>query len=103
MLRITELLPAGDLTTPNSALQVEWFYTSFHKSDCLEYVRSRRRLVDETLTTLAQYFESIHDAWLTNGTLQKKCDNQIRQAARCDYRHKLQSHYHDKLKRIADK
>ena len=103
MLRIAELLPAGDLATPNSALQVEWFYTSFHKSDCSEYVRSRRRLVDEMLTTLAQYFESIHDAWVTNGTLQKKCDNQIRQAACCDYHHKHQLRYNDKLKCIADK
>ena len=32
MLRIMELLPAEDLATPNAALQVEWFYMSFHKT-----------------------------------------------------------------------
>ena len=103
MLRIKELLPAGDLATPNSALQVEWFYKSFHKSDRSEYVQSRRRLVDEMITTLAQYFESIHDVQVIDGMLQKKREDQIRQAAHRDYRHKLQSHYHDKLKRITNK
>ncbi len=33
MLRIAELLPEGDIVSPNAALQVEWFYMSFHKSD----------------------------------------------------------------------
>jgi hypothetical protein len=74
MLQNAELLPKGDLATPNSALQVEWFYMSFHKSDCSEYVQSGRRLVDETLTTLAQYFKSIHTAQVTDGTLQRQPD-----------------------------
>jgi hypothetical protein len=38
MLRISELLPAGDIPTPNAALQVEWFYMSFHHSDRSVYV-----------------------------------------------------------------
>ena len=33
MLRIAALMPAGDIPTPNEALQVEWFYMTFHKSD----------------------------------------------------------------------
>ena len=74
MLRLAELLPAEDLATPNSALQVEWFYMSFHKSDCSEYVQSGCRLVDETLTTLVQYFESIHTAQVTDGMLQRRPD-----------------------------
>jgi hypothetical protein len=78
MLRIAELLPEGDLTKPNAALQVEWFYMSFHNSNRLEYVRSGLRLCDETLTTLAQYFESIHNARVNDGLLQKKREDQIR-------------------------
>jgi hypothetical protein len=76
---------------------------SFHKSDLSEYVQSGRRLCDETLTTLVQYFERIHNARVGDGSLQRKHKDQIRQAARREYRHELQSHYHDKLKHIANK
>ena len=92
MLRIAGLLPEGDLAEPNAALQVEWFYMSFHKSDRSEYVRSGHRLCDESLATLTQYFESIHNARIGDGLLQKKCEDQVRQAARRDY-----------LKNIVDK
>jgi hypothetical protein len=30
MLWILEMLPAGDISTPNAALHLEWFYMSFH-------------------------------------------------------------------------
>jgi hypothetical protein len=51
MLRIAELMPAGDIPPPNKALQVEWFYMTFHKTDRLEYVRSGRQLDDETIVS----------------------------------------------------
>ncbi len=59
MLCITKLIPKGDIPEPNDTLQVQWFYMSFHCSDRTEYVRSGRKLDDETLQTLAEYFESI--------------------------------------------
>jgi hypothetical protein len=77
MLRISELLPAGDILPPNAALQVEWFYMSFHCSDRSEYVRSGRKLVDETLNSLAEYFEAIFNARLSDGSLQLKREEQI--------------------------
>jgi hypothetical protein len=58
MLRISELLPAGDIPPPNAALQVEWFYMSFHCSDRSEYVRSGQKLVDEMLDSLTKEFRS---------------------------------------------
>ena len=61
MLHISQMLPEGDIPNPNAALQVEWFYMSFHRSDRAEYLRSRRKLWDEMLTTLAEYFESSFD------------------------------------------
>jgi hypothetical protein len=76
---------------------------SFHKSDRSEYVRSGRRLCNETLTTLAQYFESIHNARVGDGSLQRKREDQICQAARREYCHELQLRYHNKLKHIANK
>jgi hypothetical protein len=36
MLRIFEKLPAGNIPVPNEALQVEWLYMSYHKSDRAE-------------------------------------------------------------------
>ena len=44
IIRVAELLPAGDIETPNSDLQVEWFYMTFHKTDRVEYVRSGCKL-----------------------------------------------------------
>ncbi len=54
MLCITKLLHEGDLPPPNTALQVEWFYLSFHCSDYTEYVRSGCKLSNEMLQTLAK-------------------------------------------------
>ena len=83
MLRISELLPAGDIPPPNAALQVEWFYMSFHKSDRSEYVRSGRKLSDEMLDSLAEYFGAIFNAKLGNGSLADPsiCKTQFAQEA----------------------
>jgi hypothetical protein len=69
MLRITKLLPEGDIPTPNAALQVQWFYMSFHGSDCVEYVRIGHNLSGKTLQTLAKYFESIFLARISDGLI----------------------------------
>ena len=102
MLRISELLPAGDIPPPNAALQVEWFYMSFHKSDRSEYVRSGRKLSDETLDSLAEYFEAIFNAKLSDGSLQKKREEQIRRSAQHDLRKRLEERYKEKLRAFAD-
>jgi hypothetical protein len=33
MLRVAKLLPEGDLEKPSASLSLEWFYTTFHRSD----------------------------------------------------------------------
>ncbi len=48
---------------------------SFHCSDRAEYVRSGRKLNDETLQTLAEYFKSIFLAQFGNGSIQWKHDD----------------------------
>ena len=40
MLCSAEALPAGDTPKPNGALQVEWFYMSFHPEDHVRYHKS---------------------------------------------------------------
>jgi hypothetical protein len=95
------MLPEGDTQTPNAALQVEWFYMSFHCNDCAEYLRGGHRLCDETLSTLAEYFKSNFEQ-VGDGLLQKKREEQVRASARQEYHHELQACYHDKLKCLAD-
>ena len=77
ILRISQMLPEGDIPTPNAALQVEWFYMSFHRSDCTEYLHSRRKLYNETLATLTEYFESVFDAQVADSTLRKLATNKF--------------------------
>ncbi len=102
MLRIAQMLPEGDIPTPNAALQVEWFYLTFHRSDRADYLRGGRKLCDEMLASLAEYFESGFDARVADGSLRKLRDEQVRVQAQNEYRHELQSWYHDKLKRLTN-
>jgi len=93
MLCIAELMPAGNIPSPNEALQVEWFYMTFHKNDGSEYGRSGRQLEDERIVSLAEYFECLFNAHLLDGTLVKKREEQIRQSAQIELHHNLEEHY----------
>ena len=59
MLRVAELLPEGNIEKPSVSLSVEWFYMTFHRTDRAEYVRSGRKLREESLKWLTEYFETI--------------------------------------------
>lgn len=83
MLRTALLLPPGDIPNPSEGLVVQWFYMSFHKSDRAEYIRSGRRLDNETLETLALYFQAIHDAKVADGSLQRQEQQRV---ANCSQR-----------------
>ncbi len=52
MIWTAEALLAGDMHPPNKALQLEWFYMSFHKEDRAKYVESGRRLSDKMLKSV---------------------------------------------------
>jgi hypothetical protein len=71
MIRIAGLLPTGDIETPNAQLQVEWSYMTFHKSDCMDNMRSGHKLCNKTIQTLAEYFQSTHETRENNGSLQR--------------------------------
>ncbi len=102
MLRIAQMLPEGDIPTPNAALQVEWFYMNFHCSDPAEYLCSGCKLCNKALASLAAYFESRFDMQVADGSLRKLRDEQVRVQAQKEYCHELQARYHDKLKRLAN-
>jgi hypothetical protein len=59
MIWTAEALPAGDMHPPNKALQLEWFYMSFHKEDRAKYVKSSQRLSNEMLESVAESFKKI--------------------------------------------
>ena len=59
MLRIAEELPPGEQLPPSDKLALQWFYMTFHRNDRLEYVRSGKKLSDETIDTLTAYFQSV--------------------------------------------
>ncbi len=75
---------------------------TFHHSDRAEYLRSRRKLCDETLMSLTAYFESGFNARVADSLLHKLRDEQVRVQAQNEYRHELQAWYHVKLKRLAN-
>jgi hypothetical protein len=82
MIRMAEALPARDMHPPNQALQLEWFYMSFHQEDRAKYVESGRCLIEETLESLAEYFENIYNSQVAHGSLHKKRECQIEQRVR---------------------
>jgi hypothetical protein len=59
MIQTAEALPAGDMHPPNKALQLEWFYMSFHKEGRAKYIKSGQRLSNKMLESVAEYFKNI--------------------------------------------
>ncbi len=82
MIRTVAALPAGNMHPPNQALQLEWFYMSFHKEDRAKYVESGWHLADDTLKSLAKYFDNIFNSQVADGSLVKKRKCQIKQRVR---------------------
>jgi hypothetical protein len=66
----------------------------------VEYVRSSRKLSNKMLQTLAKYFESIFLACLSNGSIQKKYNEQLCFAAKRKLCHELKEQCREKLKRL---
>jgi hypothetical protein len=103
MLCSAEALPAGDMPTPNDALKIEWFYMSFHLEDRNRYLKSGQRLCDETLMTVAEYFDNIYNSQMADGSLMKKQEKQIKFRAKRELRHKMAKSYNDKIHHFGNK
>ena len=102
MLRSAKALPVGDMPTPNNTLKVEWFYTSFHQEDRTRYLKSRRRLCNETLETITKYFNNIYNLQVADGSLTKKREKQIKFRAKHELRHEMAKRYNDKICNFAN-
>ncbi len=54
---------------PNESLILEWFSMTFHKSERNQFITSGRRLVDETIESVTEYFELLYNIEMSNGKL----------------------------------
>jgi hypothetical protein len=102
MIWMAEALPAGDMHPPNQVLQLEWFYMSFHKEDRAKYIKSDQRLSNETLKSVAEYFENIFNLQVTDGSLAKKRKCQIEQRVRHKMCHELYKRYDKKVRLVTE-
>ncbi len=93
MICMAEALPVGDKQSPNTALQLEWFYMSFHSEDWAKYVESGQRFSKKMLESVAEYFENIFNSQLADRFLAKKCEHQLEQCVRRKMHHELCKRY----------
>jgi len=101
LLCVAELLPAGDIAMPNESLTLEWFYMTFHKSERDQFITLGRRLIDETIESVTEYFESLYNIKKSNGKLKL----QLKQRDRTKYdaqRGATKNRYDDKMRNMAD-
>ncbi len=82
MLRIAEELPPGKKPPPSDKLALQWYYMTYHRNDRVEYVRSGKKLSDETIDTLTAYFQSLFAQRMNNGTLERAEMDRLRNRAK---------------------
>jgi hypothetical protein len=82
MLRITEQLPPGKKQPPSKKLTLQWYYMTYHRSDCTEYVKSRKKLTAVTIKSLTEYFQALFAQKNADGLLERAELDQIRQQAK---------------------
>jgi hypothetical protein len=82
MLRITELLPAGETPPPSEKLVLQWYYMTYHCADRAEYVKSRKKLASETIKSLTNYFQAHFSQKKFDGTLERAKIDRLRHRAK---------------------
>ncbi len=95
MLRIAELLPAGEIAKPTKSLAAEWYYMTYHKADRDKFVASAKKLANETIESLTEYFQALFAQKKSDGTLEKqemdRLRNRVRKRVAEDLRHKIRA------------
>ncbi len=82
---------------PNESLTLEWFYMTFHKSERDQFVTSGRRLVDETIESVTEYFESLYNIKKSNGKLKLQLEQRDRKKYEAQ-RGAAKNRYDDKMR-----
>ena len=57
MLRIAEILPAGNIPKPSDALALQWYYMLYHKSDRKKFILGGKTLKDATVKMVTKFFK----------------------------------------------
>ncbi len=102
MIRTAEALPMGDMQPANKALQLKWFYMSFHAKDRAKYVKSSQRLSNKTLESVTEHFENIFNSQVAEGSLATKHERQIEQRMRCEMHHELWKRFNKSVHRATE-
>ncbi len=71
ILCITELLPTGKTPPPSDKLAVQWYYMTYHRADRHEFVKSGKKLSNETIELLTAYFQSFFAQRKSDGMLER--------------------------------
>jgi hypothetical protein len=85
---------------PNESLTLKWFYMTFHKSERDQFIMSGRRLAEETIKSVTEYFESLYNVKKSSGKLQKQLKQ--RDHKKDEARGSIKSRYDDKVRNMAD-
>ena len=72
MLRIAEILPAGDIPKPSDALALQWYYMSYHKSDREKFVLGGKTLKGATVETVTKFFQALYEQRKLDGSLDRQ-------------------------------
>ena len=71
MLRITDLLPTGDIPKPLDELAHQWYYMSYHKNDQEKFVLSGKMLDDKTIESVTTFFQALFEQKKLKGRIKR--------------------------------
>ena len=85
----------------NESITLEWFYMTFHKSECEQFIMTGRRLVDETIESVTEYFELLYNIKKSNGKLKLQLEQQDRKKLEAQ-RGAAKNRYDERMRNMAD-
>ena len=98
MLRIAELLPAGDIPKPSDELSLQWYYMSYHKNDREKFVLSGKTLNDETIESVTTFFQALFEQRKLDGTIERQEAERLHKRLLREASEKL----HGRIRNISD-
>ena len=87
---------------PNESLTLEWFYMTFHKSECNQFIISGWQLVNEEIESATEYFESLYNIKKSNGKLKLHLEQRDHKKSEAQ-RGTVKNRYDNKMRNMANK
>jgi len=95
MLRIAEILPAGDIPKPLDALALQWYYMSYHKSDRKKFILGGKTLKDATVEMVTKFFQALYEQKNLDGLLDCQEVGRLKRRLLCKASEDLRCKVHD--------